>query len=57
MNPEVKKLYDASLEIIGVLIELDPAPDSAEGRLLVSLSAAVEEFEKAEFPEFNRPPP
>lgn len=57
MTPETEKMYHAVLTIIEELMGLDPEPQSVEGRMLLSLVALVEDFEKAEFPEFNRPPP
>jgi len=38
------------LDVIAELIELDPPADSPEGRLLVSMSAAAENYEKARYP-------
>jgi hypothetical protein len=49
MNEAIEKVYDAILKAVGDLIELDPDPDTPEGRLLLGLSTACEIYEKAIF--------
>jgi hypothetical protein len=50
VTPEFKSFYEACLATVQSLVEMDPDPATPEGKLLVSLAAALEEFEKAEFP-------
>jgi hypothetical protein len=50
MTPEFKEVYDATMLAIDALIAQDPAPDTPEGKLLNGLAAAIEEYEKVEFP-------
>ena len=50
MNEAFRPLYESCLETVRLLCELDPPAESAEGRLLSGLAAAVEEYEKSEFP-------
>lgn len=45
--------YAAILQTIDDLVELDPAPDTPEGRMLERLSLAVEEYEKITYPIGN----
>lgn len=49
MSETTEKIYDALLAAVADLIELDPDPDTPEGRLLVGLSTACEIYEKAIF--------
>jgi len=47
MNEAIRPLYEACLDCVRALCELDPSPDSAEGRLLIGLASACEEYEQA----------
>ena len=57
MTNEFDKVCDALLEsaiaCVNVLVKMDPASDSPEGRLLIGLADAIEEYEGAKFPMFN----
>jgi hypothetical protein len=55
VNEAFQVLYESCLETVRALCEIDPAPDSAEGRLLLGLATACEEYEKSKFP-LNDPP-
>lgn len=46
-------MYKAALDLIAILIEIDPPADSPEGQLLERLAAGIEEYEKHKFPEFT----
>jgi hypothetical protein len=48
MSPEFEKLYESVVFAIYALMELDPAPDSTEGKLLMALATAIEIFEKGD---------
>jgi len=50
MSPEFTPVYEASLALVQALIEIDPDPATPEGELLAGLAAAIEKYEKAEFP-------
>ena len=45
-----RPVYEACLAAVQALVEMDPAPETPEGKMLTALAAAVEEYEKAEFP-------
>jgi hypothetical protein len=49
VSPEFTQLYDACVRCIDALVAMDPAPDTPEGKLLLGLATAIEEFEKSEF--------
>jgi hypothetical protein len=55
MTPAFRDFYNSMLETVGALIKLDPPADSPEGRLLLGLATALEEFEKVKFP-LGKPP-
>jgi hypothetical protein len=50
MSPEIRPLYEACLAAVQALVEMDPDPETPEGKLLTGLAAVVEQFEAAEFP-------
>jgi len=50
MPSPFEAFHEAVLECIKDLMELDPAADSPEGRLLDRLASAVEEYEKVTYP-------
>jgi antitoxin component HigA of HigAB toxin-antitoxin module len=50
MNKAFDDFYAAILELVDDLVELDPEPSSAEGKMLQTLAAAVEEYEKKVYP-------
>ena len=50
MNPGMRQLYDAIVETVTVLASLNPPADTAEGRLLIDLAHALEEYERTELP-------
>lgn len=43
----VSELHAAVLQMIEILVEIDPDPKSPEGKLLEGLASAAEEYEKA----------
>ena len=47
MSEAFQKFYEACLKLVSDLAAMDPAPDSPEGRMLLELSAAMEEYEKS----------
>lgn len=49
----VEMMYNAMLEVIKVLMDLDPAEDSPEGRLLNAFATAAEEYEKEKYPQLT----
>lgn len=49
MSPEFTRVFDACMLAIDALVAMDPATDSPEGKLLIGLAAAVEEFERVKF--------
>lgn len=49
----VEMMYSAMLEVIKALMDLDPDPDTPEGRLLDSFSAIAEKYEKEKYPELT----
>ena len=51
-----ENFYESILNLIGILIEIDPPKDSPEGRLLEDLAAAVEEYEKVTYPDLSQEP-
>lgn len=48
--PHFEAFYKSILELVELLMELDPEMDTPEGKLLDGLARAVEEYEKKEFP-------
>jgi hypothetical protein len=49
----VEMMYNALLEVIKALMDLDPAEDSPEGRLLSSFSAIAERYEQEKYPHLT----
>lgn len=43
-------LYSSILELVSVLMALDPAEDTPLGRLLIGMATAMEAYEKEKFP-------
>lgn len=39
--------YDAAIERLIVLMQLDPLPDTPDGRELMQIASAVEQYEQA----------
>lgn len=50
MNKAFDDLYCAVVELVDDLCGLDPKSETPEGKLLLGLTAALEEYEKSEFP-------
>ena len=56
MEPAFKDFYAACIALVTDLVELDPAADSPEGKLLIGLATAIEEYEKIKIQELLRHP-
>ena len=50
MNEAFRPLYESCVALVKDLCELDPPADSPEGRLLIGMATAVEEYERTEIP-------
>lgn len=49
MDELMDEIYKGSLKVIELLMDLDPEPDTVEGRLLIGLSNAVSEYESTKY--------
>lgn len=47
LQKAVQMLYKGALKTIEGLMELDPEPNTPEGRLLADLTATVQEYERS----------
>jgi hypothetical protein len=56
MSEAFRPVYESCLELIKALIEMDPAPDTPGGKMLVGLATAVETYEKVRWPYPAIPP-